>query len=696
MNAFASIVLIVTAFCSSLSAFAQPAAGRVIAALGEVTISRGSEKLAATNGTQVFAGDTVRLGAQSNAQIYFTDASIVALRPDTEFRIGEYAFQGDQPEAGRAFFNLLKGGLRTVTGLIGRRNHENYSVRTSVATIGIRGTHYGIVHSDTGFTNADGTLAPAGTYGAVTDGRIGVTNASGSYDFGADQYFHAATVDSVPRQLIAPPSFLSDRLEGRSRVAAAQTGGTPQGQSQQESQPQPTASAASGGVVAPTGASGGTGDSRVSSSTALATVPATFDTNAFQVTTQATSSTLGLANIIQPTFSGTIFYYLAGPMSIPTSCSSPPCSNAVLAEFILGINVALQRATASASFQLNGTGQIYNLSIPNNLGGVPITINGNQIIFNGTFNLADFPNNTGSFSCSQCSSSGTQGFLNQLTVSGIVTGSQAAVTFSGTNVSPGGGGTGSITATLAQTTPPNGSAAAIATDVFGGGRDARSFAYFTVQLDSSGRPLRVGPLVGEVQASVGGATNTIVGTNAGVGNLVWGTWTNGTTAATKATITDNNYVTFQPANGSIQPWITGDASNSLPPSLGTLTFTPIGSVFTSSAARLNSATLTADFVNRNLSLSINASAAPATAGTNTYQLNATTGFNPTNSRFTGGFNSVTCSGPCNSGVGTASGSMAGFFSGPQAQGAGLVFSAGFGGSALATGNGVTGAIALKR
>jgi hypothetical protein len=198
--------------------------------------------------------------------------------------------------------------------------------------------------------------------------------------------------------------------------------------------------------------------------------------------------------------------------------------------------------------------------------------------------------------------------------------------------------------------------------------------------------LQVGPLVGEVKAAVGGATNTIVGTDASAGNLVWGRWTNGTTPATKATITDNNFVTFQPPNNSIQPWITGDASNSLPPSLGTLTFTPIGSVFDSASGRLNSASLTADFVNRSLSVNINAT---NTSSLNTFQMNGTTGFSPTSSRFSGGFNSVTCSGPCVGGVPRAS--FGGFFSGAQAQGAGLVFSAGFG-----LGTGVTGAVALKR
>lgn len=41
-----------------------------------------------------------------------------------------------------AFFSLLKGGFRAVSGAIGKINHDDYQVATPVATIGIRGTDY--------------------------------------------------------------------------------------------------------------------------------------------------------------------------------------------------------------------------------------------------------------------------------------------------------------------------------------------------------------------------------------------------------------------------------------------------------------------------------------------------------------------------------------------------------------------------
>lgn len=45
-------------------------------------------------------------------------------------------------DGSRAFFRLVKGGFRSVSGLIGKVNQDNYRVSTPVATIGIRGTRY--------------------------------------------------------------------------------------------------------------------------------------------------------------------------------------------------------------------------------------------------------------------------------------------------------------------------------------------------------------------------------------------------------------------------------------------------------------------------------------------------------------------------------------------------------------------------
>lgn len=92
-------------------------------------------------GGRINAGDTVRVG-DGRAQLRFDDGALVSLQPNTDFRIDEFQFSGQQDGKERGFFSLLKGGLRTLTGLVGKVNKGNYKVTTSVATIGIRGTEY--------------------------------------------------------------------------------------------------------------------------------------------------------------------------------------------------------------------------------------------------------------------------------------------------------------------------------------------------------------------------------------------------------------------------------------------------------------------------------------------------------------------------------------------------------------------------
>ena len=223
---------------------AQPA-GRVLLAVGEVAAERGGQRVPLAFNAQVFAGDTIRLGPASNAQIRMTDQSVIALRERTGFRIDEYQFSGGE---GRSVFSLLAGGMRTVTGAIGRLQNQrgNYAVNTPTSTIGIRGTHFTLVHCNNDCGNAGtasallasastsandaGPLAQAGTggapvangtYGGVTDGRIIATPLSApqlGQDFGHDEYFYVANANSAPQSLLAPPSFLHDRLSGQSRA----------------------------------------------------------------------------------------------------------------------------------------------------------------------------------------------------------------------------------------------------------------------------------------------------------------------------------------------------------------------------------------------------------------------------------------------------------------------------------------------
>lgn len=96
-------------------------------------------------GSAIFEGDTLVTKAKAYAILVFRDKSRISLQANTVFRVDEMKFDENTADDSTALFSLLRGGLRTVTGLIGKLNPRKYSMRTSVATIGIHGSGYDLM-----------------------------------------------------------------------------------------------------------------------------------------------------------------------------------------------------------------------------------------------------------------------------------------------------------------------------------------------------------------------------------------------------------------------------------------------------------------------------------------------------------------------------------------------------------------------
>ncbi|WP_439537606.1 FecR domain-containing protein [Methyloversatilis sp.] len=143
-------------------------AARVEFTAGEVrAVAADGRSRPLTRGAQVGSGDTIDTGS-GRAQMRFTDGALVSLQPQTQFRIDQYAFAG-KPDEDRGFFNLLKGGLRTITGLVGKANRSNYKLTTSVATIGIRGTEFSVAYGNSiNVTTGDGAVDVCNGAGCLT------------------------------------------------------------------------------------------------------------------------------------------------------------------------------------------------------------------------------------------------------------------------------------------------------------------------------------------------------------------------------------------------------------------------------------------------------------------------------------------------------------------------------------------------
>ena len=220
--------------------FAQ-GVGRVLVANGDVALVRAGAAQVLVIGTPLLEGDLIKTGPDGNAQIWFTDNSVVALRSSSEFSIRQYRFDSGTA-VGNLAFDLVKGGLRTLTGLIGKNNRPDaYRVNTRNATIGIRGTQYSLLLCDDDCTDSEGKRASNGLYGGVYEGRVAVSNNAPEVQFGRDEFFFVADINTIPQPLLGPPLFLADRLAGlarktnRAAVAARENGAA----AQEESPPEP-------------------------------------------------------------------------------------------------------------------------------------------------------------------------------------------------------------------------------------------------------------------------------------------------------------------------------------------------------------------------------------------------------------------------------------------------------------------------
>lgn len=117
----------------------------------------------------IYLKDTLTTDNTSQAQIVFTDNTLMTFRAKTKFFVEEYQFHAKDQEGsiGKYVMKLMEGGFRTITGLIAKNKSSDYKVNTPVATIGVRGTDYTVyIHNgklDLGFLSGSPCVSNAGS-----------------------------------------------------------------------------------------------------------------------------------------------------------------------------------------------------------------------------------------------------------------------------------------------------------------------------------------------------------------------------------------------------------------------------------------------------------------------------------------------------------------------------------------------------
>lgn len=140
------------------------AAGAIATSItGTVQVQTGpSSAKPVRQGDEVRQGDTIFTAGNSSAVLKFDDGQIIALTSNSRMTVTAYQYN-PATESGNVLLSLVTGGMRAITGLIGRRTPSQVAYRAATATIGIRGT--------------DGTIATNGTdvVVTVTDGVMTLT-----------------------------------------------------------------------------------------------------------------------------------------------------------------------------------------------------------------------------------------------------------------------------------------------------------------------------------------------------------------------------------------------------------------------------------------------------------------------------------------------------------------------------------------
>ncbi|MDP3651826.1 MAG: FecR family protein [Rhodoferax sp.] len=248
----------------------------------------GGAASAATSSQRLDAGATVHTGANGQAMLRFDDGQLVALSPNSSFKIEQFRYDAAKPEQNNVVMSLFRGALRMVTGLIGQRDHSKFALKTPTATIGIRGTDFMLALANQ-------------SYVQVIQGGVAATNAAGTVAFsagttgmvaGASTLATSVAASAIPASVGATFSSLGSlsMAAGAAATGASTGAGATGGTAGASGGAAGAASGAAGATSATAAAAGGVGAAGLTAGVVAAAVVAVVST---PTTTTGTTGTTG-------------------------------------------------------------------------------------------------------------------------------------------------------------------------------------------------------------------------------------------------------------------------------------------------------------------------------------------------------------------------------------------------------------------
>ena len=187
------------------AALAAPA-GSITHLSGTVSAKRAEGSKLLSIGSEIQEGDELATQRDTYARIKFSDGSEVVMRPETALKVSNYAYSEDKPQSDNMVLNLIRGGLRAVTGLLGKRNRDRFKLDTGTATIGIRGTHFGALlcaDNCASVPTVSGQAPDNGLHVDVSSGAIVVTTNAGQQVVNTGEFGFVKNNLTLP--IIRPP-----------------------------------------------------------------------------------------------------------------------------------------------------------------------------------------------------------------------------------------------------------------------------------------------------------------------------------------------------------------------------------------------------------------------------------------------------------------------------------------------------------
>ena len=200
--------------------------GKVVAVSGSVSVvdDRDQVQLVEANAA-VYQGDRIVSGRGAVLHLRMYDGAEIFLKPDSVIELSEYVVDRDAGQ-NRSAIDLLRGGLRKITGAIGATENDDYRLETGYATVGIRGTEYVVklCRRDDCTQSSDRGDSETWLHAAVLEGEISL-DADGrqSLRLAAGEY-GVATADRLADQppVSLPAGFLDSREAEAFEAAATQ------------------------------------------------------------------------------------------------------------------------------------------------------------------------------------------------------------------------------------------------------------------------------------------------------------------------------------------------------------------------------------------------------------------------------------------------------------------------------------------